>query len=231
MIYFRSIMFYIGEALSTIPFFIVSILALPLNPKARAQVISGWARFVVWWLKITCKLTYNVVGKNNIPNTPCVFAANHQSTWETIATQAFLPPLAYVLKKELFKIPVFGWGLWATKPIAIDRSDKMLARDQVTKQGIQKLAEGRFVLIFPEGTRTSYGDARNFKRGGATLARNAQVDIVPIAHNAGKFWQRDSWWINPGTIQCNIGPKISVKGKSDSEVMTEVKDWIVAQNL
>ena len=119
MIYFRTILFYLGEALSTIPFFIISMVALPMPPKTRSWMIAGWAKFVTWWLKVTVGLEHEVIGMENIPEEPCVFACNHQSTWETITTQTFLPALAWVLKKELFRIPVFGWGLWATRPIAI----------------------------------------------------------------------------------------------------------------
>lgn len=231
MIYVRSILFYLGEALSTIPFFMISMIALPMPPKTRSWMIAGWAKFVIWWLEITCGLKHDVVGIENIPETPCVFACNHQSTWETISTQTFLPALAWVLKRELFRIPVFGWGLWATRPIAIDRNDRESAREQVIHQGQEKIQEGRYVLIFPEGTRTTYGEVGFYKKGGAMLARAANVDIVPIAHNAGKFWRRNNVWILPGTIKCVIGPRISLAGKRDSEVTEEIKQWISAQKL
>ena len=231
MIYFRTILFYLGEALSTIPFFIISMVALPMPPKTRSWMIAGWAKFVTWWLKVTVGLEHEVIGMENIPEEPCVFACNHQSTWETITTQTFLPALAWVLKKELFRIPVFGWGLWATRPIAIDRSDRSSAREQVIQQGQDKIKEGRHVLIFPEGTRTAYGTVGYYKKGGAMLARAAGVDIVPIAHNAGQFWERDNWWIRPGKITCIIGPRISLEGKRDSEVTEEVKQWILDQGL
>lgn len=186
MIYFRSILFYLGEALSTIPFLIIATIALPFPPKIRSRLIAGWAIFVTWWLKLCCNLDYKIEGMENIPDEPCVFASNHQSTWETITTQTFLPPLAWVLKKELFKIPVFGWGLWATRPIAIDRQERRTALEQVITQGKQKIREGRYVLIFPEGTRTLYGEVGNYKKGAAMLASDAQVPVVPIAHDAGK---------------------------------------------
>lgn len=231
MIYFRSVLFYLGEALSTVPFFIIAMIALPMPAKTRSRLIAGWAMFVTWWLKVTCGLKYEVVGMENVPDEPCVFASNHQSTWETITLQTFLPPMAWVLKKELFIIPFFGWGLWATRSIAIDRKDRASARDQVTRQGQEKIKEGRYVLIFPEGTRTAYGEIGNYKRGASMLARAANVDIVPIAHNAGKYWERNSLWIKPGTIKCVIGPKITIGDKRDRDVTQEIKDWIVAQDL
>lgn len=231
MIYFRSILFYIGQALSTIPFLIIATIALPFPPKIRSRLIAGWAIFVTWWLKLCCNLDYKIEGMENIPDEPCVFASNHQSTWETITTQTFLPPLAWVLKKELFKIPVFGWGLWATRPIAIDRQERRTALEQVITQGKQKIREGRYVLIFPEGTRTLYGEVGNYKKGAAMLASDAQVPVVPIAHDAGKYWSINSLWIKPGTIRCIIGPVIETKDKDDASITAEIKSWITEQNL
>lgn len=231
MIYFRSILFYLGEALSTIPFVMIATIALPFPPKIRSRMIAGWAFFVTWWLKVCCNLRHEIIGIENIPDQPCVFASNHQSTWETITTQTFLPPLAWVLKRELFRIPVFGWGLWATRPIAINRQERSSALEQVVKQGTEKIAEGRHVLIFPEGTRTSYGTLGFFKKGAAMLARAAQVDVVPIAHDAGKYWSKNSFWIKPGVIKCVIGPKIEIGELRDREVTAKIKDWIEAQNL
>ena len=231
MIILRSILFYLGQGLSTIPFFFISMLSIALPPRKRSRIIAGWAMFVTWWLKITCGLKHEVEGLSNIPQQSCVFAAAHQSTWETITTQTFLPPLAWVLKKELLKIPVFGWGLWATSPIAIDRNDRKRALDQVIEQGIDKIKEDRYVLIFPEGTRTPYGEQGRYKKGASKLARAAGVPIIPVAHDAGKYWSITSPWIKPGTIRCILGPEISTANKTDSEVTNEIEQWITSQGL
>ena len=207
------------------------MVALFFPPKVRSRMIAGWAVFVTWWLKVTCGVSHEIVDLENVPEQPCVIACAHQSTWETIATQTFLPPLAWVLKKELLKIPVLGWGLWATRPIAIDRNDSKNALDQVVDQGILKLQEGRHVLIFPEGTRTAHGSVGRYKKGAAKLALRAQVPIVPVAHNAGRFWQRNSLWIKPGKIVCKFGPIIDIDGKTDEQLTEEIKQWIVAQEL
>lgn len=231
MIYLRSILFYLGEALSTIPFLFISMIALLFPPRQRSALIAGWAHFVVWWLKVTVGLKQEVVNSDNIPEQVCVFACNHQSTWETIATQTFLPALAWVLKKELLRIPVFGWGLWASRPIAINRKDSQNALDQVVEQGIDKLAEGRHVLIFPQGTRTPYGKPGRYKKGAAKLALAANVPIVPIAHNAGKYWSNTRWWLKPGIIKCIIGPEISITGKTQEQLTREIQNWIESQDL
>lgn len=231
MIYLRTSLFYLGEALSTIPFLFIAVFALFAPPRRRSVLIAGWAKFVVWWLRVTCGVKHKIEGQENIPEWPCVFACAHQSTWDAVATQTFLPPLAWVLKKELLKIPVFGWGLWATRPISIDRADRKNALDQVVDQGIKKIREGRHILIFPEGTRTPYGQVGRYKKGAAKLARAANVPIVPIAHDAGKYWSSTSLWIKSGTIRCIIGVEISTLGKSDSEITKEVESWIVGQGL
>lgn len=231
MIYLRSILFYLGEALSTIPFCLISIVALLFKPTTRSKIIAGWAKFVTWWLKMTCGLSHTTIGMEHIPEKPCVFACAHSSTWETIATQTFLPPLAWVLKKELLSIPFFGLGLRATGPIAIDRSDTKNALDQVIDQGIEKFSERRYVLIFPEGTRAPWGKPGNYKKGAAKLAIAANRPIIPIAHNAGQFWSKDSLWIKPGEIQCIFGPPISVEGKTDTELTREIRQWILSQKF
>ena len=151
-----------------------------MPPKVRSKMIAGWAWFVAWWLKVCCGLTHTIEGEENIPDDPCVFASNHQSTWETITTQIFLPGLAWVLKKELFRIPVFGWGLWATRPIAIDRQERSTALEQVVKQGQQKIKQGRHVLIFPEGTRTEDGQLQPGRPGIGYLVEESQCQVIPV---------------------------------------------------
>lgn len=231
MIYIRSFLFFLVESLSTIPFLFVCFFALLFKPITRSKIIASWAKFVTWWLKVTCRVDHKLEGLENIPDEPCIFACAHQSTWETIATQTFLPPLAWVLKKELLNIPVFGLGLRATGPIAIDRSDQKNALDQVIEQGIEKFKEGRYVLIFPQGTRTKYGESGRYKKGAAKLAIDANKSIIPVAHDAGKYWSHDSYLIKPGTIRCIFGPAITVDGKTDKQITHEIQTWIEAQNL
>ncbi len=118
-----------------------------------------------------------------------------------------------------------------TRPIAIDRSDRKNALEQVVDQGKDKIKENRYVLVFPEGTRTPLGMERQYKKGGARLAIEADVPVVPIAHNAGRFWSSESFWIKPGVITCRIGPVISQKGKDDIGLTDEIKHWIKSQDL
>jgi len=229
MIYLRSAAFFFVYYLSTIPFLVVAVFSNFFNPRTRSHIISYWARFLHWWLRVTCNIKTQITGKENISEQPVVYASNHQSEWEAIFMQTFLPPLAWVLKRELLMIPVFGWGLWITRPIAIDRSKNLNALEQVARQGIEKIDEGRSVLIFPEGSRMPVNAPGRYKKGAAKLARDAGVQIVPVYHDAGKYWPKGSFLKYPGTVQCKIGEPISLDGKTDQEVMQEVKNWITAQ--
>lgn len=226
----RAIIFFIGQASFTLAYIPVILIALPMPVKLRSRVIGGWAYLNVYWVRISAGIKHKIVGLENLPDYPCVIAANHQSMWETIAPQTFLPPHVWVLKKELFRIPVFGWGLAATKPIAIDRDDPRNAVEQVTQQGRDAIANGRFVVIYPEGTRMPLGQLGKFKTGVAKLARAANVPIVPMAHNGAKYWPKNNWTKSPGTIECRFGPPISVDDKTNGEVVEEVRNWI-ASNL
>ena len=222
----RAIMFLIGQIIFTLVYFPVVLLAMLLPLKIRLPIIAVWAHMNVHWARITAGIKHQVTGLENIPNEPCIIACNHQSMWETIAPQTFLPRHIWVLKKELLRIPIFGWGLAATKPIAIDRNDKRGAMAQIIEQGKQRLAEGRYVLIYPEGTRMPLGKIGKFKVGAAKLAEAANVPIVPMVHNGAKYWPRDNMQKHPGTVECRIGKPISTEGKKYSQVIAELKTWI-----
>ena len=201
-------------------------MVYPLNPITRSRIIGYWAHFIVWWLKLTCGLSHTVEGSENIPDQPCIILSKHQSAWETIAFQTIFPPQAWVLKRELLWIPFFGWGLAMTQPIAIDRREGIKALDSVIKQGLDRLQQGRFVVVFPEGTRMAPGEQGRYNPGGAMLAVKAQTAVLPVAHNAGKFWPRHGFLKNPGVIKVVIGPLISVIEKRPKQINAESKQWI-----
>lgn len=215
--------------LSVLLFWPVAVLSWPLAPKTRSRVIGGWAHFVVWWLKATCGLSHRVRGLENLPESPCVLLCKHESAWETIAVQAIFPPQAWVLKRELLWIPFFGWGLAASRPIAIDRKAAMKALDQLIRQGRERLAEGRYVIIFPEGTRMPPGELGKFNPGGAMLAVKAEVPVVPVAHNAGRFWRRREFLKHPGVIEVRVGPPILTAGRKVRDVNDEAREWIARE--
>ncbi len=225
---FRSTVFVAGQLLTAIVFTPFALLAYPLPPVTRSRFVANWARFVIWWLRVTCGLTHAVRGQEHLPDRPSVILSAHQSAWETIAFQVIFPAQAWVLKRELLWIPLFGWGLAATQPIAIDRRRGLRALETVISAGRQRLREGRWVVVFPEGTRLAPGERRRFNAGGATLAVRAGVPVVPVAHNAGQFWPRRGWLKRQGVIDVVIGRPIQTVGRRPKAVNAEAENWIVA---
>ena len=222
----RSLLFLLGQVFSAVLYTPVAFLVYPLNPITRSRIIGYWAHFMVWWLQLTCGLSHSVEGREHIPDRPCIILSKHQSAWETIAFQTIFPAQAWVLKRELLRIPFFGWGLAITQPIAIDRRQGLKALDSVVKQGIDRLQQGRFVVVFPEGTRMAPGEQGRYNPGGAMLAVKARAGVLPVAHNAGKFWPRHGFLKKPGVIKLVIGPLIPVADKRAKQVNEEARDWI-----
>lgn len=229
MLALRSLLFNLGMWLMVIPYALLALLLIPLPAPRRSRIVAGWARFVVRWLKVACGLGYRVVGAENIPSHPCVILAKHQSAWETIAFQVIFPPQIWVLKRSLLMIPLFGWALWALKSIAIDRSAGREALKQMVSQGQDRLALGLSVVVFPEGTRVAPGTRGKYHIGGAWLATHAGATVLPVAHNAGEFWRKNSLLKRPGTITVSIGKPIDARGMKADELNRMVEDWIEAE--
>ena len=145
--------------------------------------------------------------------------------------QTFLPPQTWVLKRELMWIPIFGWGLAMMLPVAIDRKAGKRALKQVITQGTARLKRGLWLVIFPEGTRTSPGEKKRYAIGGAMLAEKSGFPVVPICHNAGEFWGKGEFVKRPGTIRVVIGQTIPVEGKRASQINEEAEEWIESTYL
>lgn len=229
MIYLRSALFFAGMCAAVVVYWPVVLLAWPLPPLPRSRVVGVWAHVVIWWLKVTCGLSHRVEGLEHLPGRPSVLLVKHESAWETIATQTIFPPQAWVLKRELLRIPLFGWALAASGPIAIDRSAARKALEQLVRQGAERLREGRLVVIFPEGTRTAPGVVGKFNPGGAMLAVRAGVPVVPVVHDAGRFWRRREFCKRPGVIRVRVGPPIDTTGLDVREVNARAAEWIQQQ--
>lgn len=226
LLYLRAWLFYVGLFVLTIPFSLLAIVLIPLPAVTRSRWVSGWAHAVMWWLKVTCNLRYEVSGREHIPATPSIILAKHQSAWETIALQTILPPQVWVLKRELLMIPFFGWGLWAVGSIPIDRSSGREALKKLVNHGKDRLKRGLWVVIFPEGTRTAPGARAKYHIGGAWLATHTQTAVLPVAHNAGRYWRKSSMLKYPGVIQVVIGPVISTNGLKPDALNQQVETWI-----
>lgn len=221
-----SVLFSVGYTLSTLVFGVCAVFTFPFPFQARYRFISQWARFNLWWLDRTCGLTFQVEGRENIPSEPAIIFCKHQSAWETLALQLIFPPQVWVMKRELLWLPFFGWGLAMLDPIAIDRNGGLRSMRQLLDQGTDRLRTGRWVVIYPEGTRVPPGEHKRFQPGGAKLAQHSTRRVVPVAHNAGCFWPRRSFLKRRGVIRIVIGPAIDTVGKSAKEINQQTERWI-----
>ncbi len=226
MLILRSLLFYIGQIISTILIAPIGIIAFPLDFKKRYYLITRWAVFNLWWLKICCNVTYEIKGKDNIPGKPCIVMSKHQSAFETLALQQIFIPQVWILKKELLQIPIYGWGLASMQPIAINRDSTIKSFRQIADQGCERLQKGYWVIIFPEGTRVAPNKKKKYLPGGGMLAEKSGAQVVPVAHNAGRLWSRNSMIKKPGLITIKIGPVIESENKSAKERTDEEENWI-----
>lgn len=207
----------------------VSLLLWPLPYRWGYNTVMVWNRFVIWWVGVCCGVRFRVVGQRQTGAEPCVVLANHQSTWETVFLQYYFGPASTILKKELLRIPFFGWGLALLRPVAIDRSNPIQALKRVKSLGIARLKEGNNILAFPEGTRMAPGQSGRYARSGADIACSAGVAVVPVAHNAGTCWPGRSLMKYPGIITVIIGEPIATQGRTSREVIEEARAWILGQ--
>ena len=229
ILYIRSSLFWCLMATTGIIIGGLTALTFPLPLDRRYRFARSWALLNLWALKHICKLDYRVSGREHIPDEGVVVLCKHQSTWETLMLQAVLPSVRWVLKRELLRIPFFGWGLAMVGPIAIDRSAGHKAVAQLVEQGGPILDAGDYVVVFPEGTRARPGQVKKYKLGGAILAVETSHAVLPIAHNAGEYWPRHSFIKWPGVIEVRIGPKIDTRDKKPEQVIAESRDWIEAE--
>ena len=226
---FKGQCFYFFYYLSVFWFGFTACLIFWLPYRFRFAYISLWNRIIVVLAQLFIGVNVILIGRENIPNSPCVIMSKHQSEWETFYLQTIFPSLCTILKKELLRIPFFGWALKQMEPIAIDRSSPREALKKVQAMGLKRLKQGRSVLIFPEGTRVKPGERGRYARSGANLAVASETVILPIAHNAGLHWQSKQKK-KAGTITFVIGAPINTKDKTAKQLTDEVETWIEQQS-
>ena len=222
----RSALFALALVVVTPPYALLALATFPLPRLARYRIISGWSRLVVRLARAICGIRWTVQGREHLPAKPSVILAKHQSAWETLAFQEIFPPQVLVLKKELLWIPFFGWGLALMSPIAIDRANGRAALRDIARRGRERLAQGFWVVIFPEGTRVRVGEKRAYQQGGAWLAAQCGVPVVPVAHNAGRLWPRNAFLKRPGNVTVRIGPQIPTAGRDAKQISADAEAWI-----
>lgn len=228
-VYLRSTLFFIGQTLST---FLIGPVMLALRPFSfGTRYAAGrlWVRFNLWWLRTACGLRFEVRGRENIPARNGVILCKHQSAFETLMLQVVFPPLVFILKQELLRIPVWGWAMATLDPIAIDRQAKTQALKQILRDGAERLRTGRWVVLFPEGTRVAPGERGHYGSSGGMLAHRARSLVVPVAHNAGEYWARNGFLKFPGVIQVRIGPALDGSAHDAATLNRLAEQWIEAQ--
>ena len=203
------------------------LLGLITPFRIRWKIGYWWCAVVGWMTKFFCNLTFEVEGLEHVDaKQPTIFISNHQSAWETLALRYILPPHSVVIKKELLYFPIWGWSLLALKSIVINRKNQRSSLKSLLTQGERYLKEGVSVLIFPEGTRAAPKDLLKFNVGGAMLAHKTGYPVIPVAHNAGDFWPRYSFFKYPGVIKVKIGPMIETQGRKAADINAEAEAWI-----
>lgn len=225
---------YIGSALLFVGIFstatiagLLILLTRPLPFVICYTISKAWCTVVLWMGKVFCGLRYEVEGMERIdPKKPAIVLSNHQSAWETLALRHILPMQSVLLKRSLLMFPIWGWALGVVKSIAIDRNNQRGALRILLEKGELYLKQGLWIVIFPEGTRTAAGEVRKFSAGGAMLAQKTGFPVIPLAHNAGDFWPRYSFFKYPGVIKVKIGPIIETRGRKAADINAEVEAWI-----
>ena len=225
----RSILFLMGAIAITAPFGILVPASRLLGARAPFATARLYTIVLLEWVELSLGIRHEVRGWEHVPKTPTVILSKHQSAWETLYIESRFPAQTWIVKKELMWLPFVGWGLWAIRAIAIDRSSGRTARDQIVEEGAQRLREGLWVTIFPEGTRVAPGTRGRYGMGGALLATATGTPILPIAHNAGEVWGRYAFKKSAGMVTVVIGPPIATAGREAADVNREVEEWIEAQ--
>ncbi|WP_319380202.1 lysophospholipid acyltransferase family protein [Thiomicrorhabdus sp.] len=224
--FLRSCLFAVGQLSSLVLFSVLGQLTRPFSFKVRYDVMHYWAVFCVWWLKWSCGVRYQVHGAEHIDaDKAAVILARHESAWETLVFQQIFPRQAYVLKKELLRIPFFGWGMALLNPIAIDRGAGRQALKQLVSEGKARIENGDWVVVFPEGTRMSPKQLGKINVGGAMMATQAKARVYLVAHNAGSCWPKNSFIKRPGTIHVHISEPLNAGEMSVAELNQATEAW------
>jgi 1-acyl-sn-glycerol-3-phosphate acyltransferase len=225
--YIGSTLLFIGIFTTATIIGILLIAGMLTTFKFRWKIGHIWCAIIGWMTKVFCGLTFEVEGMENInPNQPVIFLSNHQSAWETLALRYILPPHSVVIKRELLYFPIWGWSLLTLKSIVINRKNQRASLRSLLEQGTRYLNEGLSVLIFPEGTRAGARQVLKFNIGGAMLAHKSGYPVIPVAHNAGDFWPRYSFFKYPGVIKVKIGPMIETQGRKATDINSDAENWI-----
>jgi len=221
----RSLIFVAWLYLSMVIFAVGLSPALLMPHGAAVWVIKSWSKFVLFGLRWIAGVKVEVRGLEHRPTGPALIAAKHQGMLDVIAPFAFLDDACFVMKKELMPLPFFGWFAWKTKMIAVDRAAHAKALKDMVRQTRARLAEGRQILIFPEGTRTTPGEPADYKPGVAAIYRDVDAPCWPVATNSGVHWPAHGFKRYPGTVVFEFLPPIPA-GLKRAAFMAELESRI-----
>ena len=225
----RFLLFNIVAWITVITYAPLVIVGRFFGRKTAFAIAKHWANLALWLVEKICGLSYRITGFDNLPDDACIVFLKHSSAYETVVQLARFPMQSWVLKRELVWVPFFGWALATLNPIAIDRSKGGVAVKQVLDQGRERLQDGINIMIFPEGTRMPAGQTRRYGLSGTLLAQENDKLIVPVAHNAGYFWPRRGFGIEPGEVNFVIGKPIDPSGREPRDVNADIQKWIEAE--
>lgn len=221
----RAFIFQIGVMVVVVLISSTSLLFFAAPFSWRYRYITCQSHFIIAWAKLIHGIRYEIHGQENLPSSPCVVLCKHQSTWETLFLQQLLPYQSWILKREILWIPFFGWAARLLEPVAINRADRSKTKS-IIKASLERLKAGRWMIVFPEGTRVASGEHHRYSKGGAAISIAANCPIIPIAHNAGLFWPKNGFIKKPGTIKVVIGPPIEPGLDSAQTLTARVEQWI-----
>jgi 1-acyl-sn-glycerol-3-phosphate acyltransferase len=230
----RSIVHMLWMAVTVVPWAIAVLIFSLFGSSTQVYwLCAGWLRLAVTGGTMILGIQNRVTGMENLPTTAlgsCVLLVKHQSTWETFSMVTLMPhPLAFVFKKELLYVPFFGWAMSRMDMIHIDRSQRTQAFNKVVAQGKRLMAQGVWVIMFPEGTRITRGQKGVYKSGGTRLAIETGASVIPVAVTSAKCWPRKAFIKKPGIVDISIGKPIPSAGRQPEELMREVQAWIEAE--
>ncbi len=226
----RNLVYWLAVIVLT-PLCFAALFVCAWLPRRRRHIFGkSWALMLLWVLEHVVGLKFRVIGQENIPDVPSIICSKHQSGWETLALQKIFPDQIYVAKRELLWVPFFGWGLWLMNAIMINRSDRANANRRMQEQGLERKRHGFWITVFPEGTRIRPGVVGKYRPGAARMAKQLDMPLVPVAHNAGEFWPRNAFIKHPGEITLVIGqPVYPTEEMGPEALMAQVGEWIEAR--
>ncbi len=209
MILARSILFNLLFYLGTGILCVLGLPVLLMTRRTGARFGHYWGLWTLWLAGWSVGLRYRVEGREHLPAGPSIIAIKHQSAWDTFAASALFDDPAIVIKRELRGIPFYGWYLRKAGMIFVDRGVGTVAMRRMLTDARRAVAEGRPILIFPEGTRTEVGVTAPYHPGVGALMRDLRLPVVPVALNSGLFWGRRHFLKRPGLITVEILPPLA----------------------